>query len=61
MKTKGDLVILYVNAKADIQNKQSFENPVIEEENNTLIRIRDITRTNIGAESYHSSALISWL
>lgn len=58
-QTKGDFITLYIKAKMDIGDKQAFENLVTKEVNATLIRIRDISRVEIGAEDYDSSVYMN--
>jgi len=58
-QTKGDYISLYIKAETDVQNKEAFENLVVKKANGTLIRIRDIGRVTLGAESYDSDVYMN--
>lgn len=56
---KGEFVLFNINAKTDLNTIQQFENIVLKTSNGTLIRIRDIGKVELGAQTYDSSVIFN--
>ncbi len=56
-KTKGAYVSIELTATTDVSEEKNFRNLVVRSEDGTLVRIRDIAETELGAETYDS---INW-
>jgi len=56
-KTKDAYISIDLTATTDISDVEDFRNLVVRSENGTLVRMRDIARTELGAETYDS---INW-
>lgn len=56
---KGKLVLYNINAKTDLKNTQQFSNIVIKNEKDTLVRLNDIAKVELGAETYDSSVIFN--
>jgi len=56
---KGKLVLYNINAKTTTQNAKQFSQIVITTRNDTAIRISDIARVELGAQSYDSSVIFN--
>ncbi len=56
-QTKGKLVLFNINAKTDLNDAAQFNNIVIKNNKNTLIRLKDIAQVQLGAENYDSSVI----
>ncbi len=54
-QVKGHYVLFNVDVKTDQQDVESFNNLVVKQTNNTLIRIRDIGQAALGAEDEDSA------
>ncbi len=54
---KGKYVLFNVNADTNISDPEQFKEIVIKNNNNTLIRLKDIAKIELGAESYDSSVI----
>lgn len=54
---KGKSVLFNVNAHTDLSDLSQFEQIVIKNDKNTLIRLKDIADVQLGAESYDSSVI----
>lgn len=52
--TKAAYISIDLSATTDISNVEDFRNLVIRSENGTLVRLRDIARVELGAETYSS-------
>ena len=53
-QTKGSYVAIDLSANTDISNPEDFRNLVVKSSGDTLVRIRDISDTKLGAEDYNS-------
>jgi len=53
-QTKGSYVAIDLSANTDISNPADFRNLVVKSSGDTLVRIRDIADTKLGAEDYNS-------
>lgn len=58
-KTKGEFVTLNINAYTDLHSPQEFQQMVIKTTNNALIRLGDVAKIELGAESYDSSVIFN--
>ncbi len=50
--TKGTYVQTYLTANTDLHNVEQFEQLVVRQENDTIIRLQDIADVELGAEEY---------
>ncbi len=50
--TKGSLVQVNLTTNTDLHTVEEFENLVIREQNDTIIRLRDVADVELGAEEY---------
>lgn len=50
--TKGSMEIIQLVGNTDLRSLEEFKNMVIKNENNTLIRLRDVANVELGAENY---------
>ncbi len=53
--TKGELIAYNLNAKTNTATEKEFQQIVVKERNNTLIRLKDIATVQLGSESYDSN------
>lgn len=56
-QTKGDYVMMDLSATTDVANEQDFRQLVVGNRNGTLIRLGDVTHTEMGSEDYDA---VSW-
>lgn len=56
-QTKGDYVTIDLSATTDVAQEQDFRQLVVSNRNGTLIRLGDITHSEMGSEDYNS---VSW-
>lgn len=56
-ETKGSLISIPLKADTNLRSVEAFENLVIREEGDTIIRVRDLAQVELGAESYDSSVI----
>jgi multidrug efflux pump len=54
-KTKGEFVAFNINALTDMHDVDQFKNLIIRNNGTTLIRLRDVSQIQLGAQSYDSS------
>ncbi|MDN5849572.1 MAG: efflux RND transporter permease subunit [Nitrococcus sp.] len=54
-QTKGKYVAINLTATTDVSEPQNFGNLVVRQGGGTLVRLRDITSTELGAEDYDSA------
>jgi multidrug efflux pump len=54
--TKGKYVAVNLTATTDVTDPERFGNLVVKEQNGTLVRIRDLAKSDLGAESYDTTA-----
>ena len=52
--TKGSMISVNLVANTDLNNAQEFENLVVRQSGNTIIRLKDIANVVLGAEDYTS-------
>lgn len=50
--TKGSMITVNLVANTDLNSAQEFEKLVVREDNNTIIRLRDVANVVLGAEDY---------
>ena len=58
-QTKGKYVQFNINAHTDLSNAEQFNNIVIQQNKDTLIRLQDVAKVELGAESYDSSVIFN--
>ncbi|QEA39975.1 MMPL family transporter [Pistricoccus aurantiacus] len=58
-QTKSEFVAINLTSSTDISDPDLFEEIVVRNDGGNLIRLRDIARTKLGAESYDSTAWYS--
>jgi multidrug efflux pump len=56
-QTKGDYVMMDLSATTDVAREQDFRQLVVGNRNGTLVRLGDVTHTEMGSEDYDS---VSW-
>jgi len=57
--TKGSLVAFNIDAETGLKTTKSFEQLIVKQEKGTLIRLKDIAKIELGAESYDSSVIFN--
>ncbi len=50
--TKGSMISVNLVANTDLRSREEFQNLVIKQENNTIVRLKDIADVVLGAENY---------
>ena len=55
-ETKGDYVAMDLSADTDISGVADFESLVIREEDDIIVRLKDVARAELGADDYESMA-----
>lgn len=50
--TKGSMITVNLTANTDLKTRQEFEELVIREEDNVVVRLKDIADVTLGAENY---------
>ncbi len=58
-ETKGEFVSVNISAATDLHAAEGFGDIVLREDDGSLIRIKDVARVELGAESYDSSVLFT--
>lgn len=53
--TKGKYISLNISAHTDIQNQPGFEDLIIKQDKNHLVRLKDVAKVDLGSENYDSS------
>lgn len=53
--TKGEYVALNMTAKTDLNNAEEFSQLIVRAHNNSIIRLRDIGRVELGSQDYNTS------
>ena len=53
--TKGEYISLSITAHTDLQNQAGFQNLVIKQDKDQLVRLKDVARVELGSENYDSS------
>jgi multidrug efflux pump len=57
--TKGNLVQVALTANTDLRSVDEFKNLVIRQQNNAIVRIRDVADVELGAEDYDTDVKLS--
>jgi multidrug efflux pump len=57
--TKGSLVQVALTANTDLRSVDEFKNLVIRQQNNAIVRIRDVADVELGAEDYETDVKLS--
>jgi len=58
-QTKGSMMTVYLTAQTDLSSAEEFREIIVRENNDELIRLRDIADVVLGAENYDSSVKFS--
>ena len=53
--TKGQMVQFNLNASTDLHNLEEFRNLVVQENGDTIIRLKDVANVTLGSDTYESS------
>ncbi len=53
--TKGSMMLLDLKALTDLNTPSQFENIVLRQRDNTIVRLRDVASVELGSESYSGS------
>lgn len=53
--TKGKFISLTVNAKTDLQTQKGFEDLIVKNNKESLVRLRDVARVRLASSTYSSS------
>lgn len=56
---KGNYVLYNINVHSDLHDAEQFKQLVVREDNNALIRLGDIAKVELGADSYDSSVIFN--
>lgn len=54
-KTKGEYVGINMTAKTELNNAKEFSDLIVRSKNNSITRLRDIAKVELGSQSYDSS------
>ncbi|HEY1848622.1 MAG TPA: efflux RND transporter permease subunit [Opitutaceae bacterium] len=57
--TKGNLVQVALTANTDLRSIEEFRNLVIRQQNNAIVRLRDVADVELGAEDYDTDVKLS--
>jgi len=57
--TKGNLTQVALTANTDLRSVEEFKNLVIRQQNNAIVRLRDVADVELGAEDYESDVRFS--
>jgi multidrug efflux pump len=57
--TKGNLVQVALTANTDLRSVEEFKNLVIRQQNNAIVRVRDVADVELGAEDYDTEVKLS--
>jgi len=57
--TKGNLVQVALTTNTDLRSVEEFKNLVIRQQNNAIVRLRDVADVELGAEDYESDVRFS--
>ncbi|WP_417362733.1 efflux RND transporter permease subunit [Gallaecimonas pentaromativorans] len=55
-QTKGALVQTYLTANTDLHTAQAFKKLVVRQQNDTIVRLEDVAKVELGAEDYDTQA-----
>jgi len=57
--TKGNLVQVALTANTDLRSVEEFKNLVLRQQNNAIVRLRDVADVELGAEDYETDVRFS--
>jgi multidrug efflux pump len=57
--TKGNLIQVALKANTDLRSVEEFKNLVVRQQNNAIVRVRDIADVELGAEDYETDVRLS--
>jgi len=57
--TKGNLIQVALTANTDLRTTEEFKNLVVRQQNNAIVRLRDIADVELGAEDYDTDVRFS--
>ncbi len=57
--TKGNLIQVALTANTDLRSVEEFKNLVIRQQNNAIVRVRDVADVELGAEDYDTATRFS--
>jgi multidrug efflux pump len=57
--TKGNLIQVALTANTDLRTVEEFKNLVLRQQNNAIVRLRDIADVELGAEDYETDVKLS--
>jgi multidrug efflux pump len=57
--TKGNLVQVALTTNTDLRSVEEFKNLVIRQQNNSIVRLRDVADVELGAEDYETNVTFS--
>jgi multidrug efflux pump len=57
--TKGNLIQVALTANTDLRSVEEFKNLVVRQQNNAIVRVRDIADVELGAEDYETDVRLS--
>lgn len=58
-KTKGEYIAIPINAKTDVENVEGFNDIIIKQTSEVVVRLKDVARIQLGQESYDSSVIFN--
>ena len=58
-QTKGSMLTVYLTAQTDLRSVEEFRDIIVRENNDELVRLRDIADVVLGAEDYNTSVKFS--
>jgi multidrug efflux pump len=57
--TKGNLIQVALTANTDLRSVEEFKNLVVRQQNNAIVRVRDVADVELGAEDYETDVRLS--
>lgn len=57
--TKGDYVAYNINAQTDLHDQSQFANIIVKSNNGSVVRLKDIAKIELGAQSYDYSVVFN--
>ena len=57
--TKGNLIQVALTANTDLRSVEEFKNLVVRQQNNAIVRVRDVADVELGAEDYDTDVRLS--
>ena len=52
--TKGQMVQINLNASTDLHSLEEFSNLIVKQQNDTIIRLKDVAKVTLGSDDYES-------